>query len=755
VKPFRLVTLLAFFASRIFAQDDPIPFGTAFAPTFTFTETYREEVIFSAQEDDFLDQTATTLSARARVSMDGLNPAAITNQSSFFFEVGNLLFDLTIGDGNRSVVDGMNVVRWRLEGTDPDTGDPITNACTVTLRYDATELIVQVTSANAPDDFNITAPDQAGSEGPLAGEAFSFDLSVGPYALDQQICYVSGTSGFYNTTVNGELFEDLATVNLTGEFDSEKPVVKITSPEADSSVETGTVAVSGTVTDNYDALTVEVSLNSGPYTEAALRTDGTWQLESVGPLLAGLNSLTARAEDASGNVDISGVRHFNYVPHSQLTVAAEGNAAGSVAGNFITTLNHHPTLPATAVQANLAIGNQYTLVATPGPDGLFDHWSSNAPLTPTQTASPRLEFTMTENLSLTAHFVINQFTSVQGRYIGLLRSTDSGTGGFLSGKVTPQGGFSFKAKLGALTFPIKGRFSTDGHFLRQILVDGIVYTVDLTLNFTDTGARTITGTINGGSTSVTVTADLSPFNKVTHPVPSELIGTFNFLLPAKADVADVNYPAGIGFGRLTISPAGAAKFSGKLADGTPVSSGTSLSGERRLPFFYSLYEGNGAISGWANLDPSQIDHDLSGTVDWTKPSTTIKAVPSEGFAGQSDLIGARSDESALRRTLSGASSPNQLTLRASKSDPFPLNLTVRFPLRPTGRTTVTVPPGSSVRSITCKVRPKTGLLSGKLDERGTAWKFQGILVGSKVNQAGGYLLRNGYSTALNIVPAAE
>src|SRR5688572_31594679 len=40
-----------------------------------------------------------------------------------------------------------------------------------------------------------------------------------------------------------------------------------------------------------------------------------------------------------------------------------------------------------------------------------------------------------------------------------------------------------------ISLPIKGRFSRDGHFTNRILVGGLLYTIDLTLNVTAVGAR--------------------------------------------------------------------------------------------------------------------------------------------------------------------------------------------------------------------------------------------------------------------------
>jgi hypothetical protein len=753
VQPFRLL-LLIFLASRVFvaAQVELVPFGYAFPPTFTFSETYKETVRYSASEGDFVDETLATLTCKARASTQGLDLSAFINEASLVLEVGNLSVNLILGEGTRSIVDGMNVVRWQLDGTDPDTLEIVPNACTVTLRYDTTELIVQVTSSNVPDDFSIMAPDEAGTAEDVEAVPLPFTLSVGPYGLSDRPCYVSGTSALYDTIVNGEPFTDLADVNLTGEIDSENPNVKVVQPQGGATVETPTIEVSGTVTDNYIVAFVEVSLNGGPFVLATLEDNGTWHLAGV-TLLPGTNSLIARAEDESGNEDTSAFRTFEFTPRSKLTVTAEGNAPGRVSASFITALDFRPDRPPQTVQADLLIGKEYALVATPGADALFDHWTSSTSLTPAQAMSPRLVFVMTENLTLTAHFVINPFIPVNGTYAGFLSSADSVGIGFLSGKINHQGAFSLKARLGELTLPIKGRFSLDGHFTGRIVVADTSYAVDLTLNVTGIGARTITGTIVGGPTSLTILAELSPFEKKDHPMPAELIGTFNFVVPPNSNVTDPNYPVGIGFGRVTVSTGGTARFIGKVADGTAVSGSAPISAENRWPFFSSLYRGEGSISGWVTLDRSQIDHDLSGTLDWKKPLGTGSVVHAEGFAGKSDLSGAKSEGSTSFLALTRSNSSGQLTLQSPGIDPFPLNISLPFPLTG-GRITVTAPSNITIKSITCKVKAKTGLLSGKVVEGGALRKIRGILVASKLNQAEGFILRDGYSTALRIVPTA-
>src|SRR5215217_5713451 len=96
VNPFRLLasSLLLAFSALVQAQDEPSPFGNAFAPTFTFSETYRQGIKYSAAEEDFLDQTTTSLTCKARVSMQKLDPGAITDSDSLLMVAGNLSLDL-------------------------------------------------------------------------------------------------------------------------------------------------------------------------------------------------------------------------------------------------------------------------------------------------------------------------------------------------------------------------------------------------------------------------------------------------------------------------------------------------------------------------------------------------------------------------------------------------------------------------------------------------------------------------------------
>ena len=74
---------------------------------------------------------------------------------------------------------------------------------------------------------------------------------------------------------------------------------------------------------------------------------------------------------------------------------------------------------------------------------------------------------------------------------------------------------------------MKGKFSNTGHYHGTITKGGVVYTIDLTLNISGTGAEVITGTVQGGSIDATVSADLAVYNK-HNPAPQA--GNYNTMI---------------------------------------------------------------------------------------------------------------------------------------------------------------------------------------------------------------------------------
>ena len=86
--PFLCVLLLSTLSSW---AEQPLPFGSDFAPTFSFVENYTESGEYSDDEEDFVDTTSYSLTFTATASMNGINPASFQNDGlALNVVIGNL-----------------------------------------------------------------------------------------------------------------------------------------------------------------------------------------------------------------------------------------------------------------------------------------------------------------------------------------------------------------------------------------------------------------------------------------------------------------------------------------------------------------------------------------------------------------------------------------------------------------------------------------------------------------------------------------
>jgi hypothetical protein len=756
----RVWLFLLFATASLLAQTPGpflLPFGDGFKPSFTFSERYTEDVRYSAEEKDYVDQIISYLAFSAEVSMQGINPRTFDEDTTFSIDIGNLSLELDLDEGVRTVTGTTTKIVWSLEGFDPITYEIIENAGTVTLTYNATKLTVDAVIRNVPDDYNIIAPDEAGSETEYDDFPLILDFIVGEYGFSGRTCYVDGRAELYDKTVgtgdNKQDFIGLAKVILSGEIDVRRPVVAITYPPSRQTVNDRPITVRGTATDDHSVPAVQVQVNTGSLVPANMIGDGQWALPGV-VLQPGQNSILVRVTDPDGNMDET-TRTVRYSPVSDLTVTAAGDASGKVTSAFFEPLKYQPGQPAAVRIAEREDGTPLKLNAIPGADAVFDGWTSNRTLTPKQAASPKLSILMQPNMTLTAHFMKNPFLPVQGKYTGLLGSADPADRGYLSGKLSPLGAFSLKAKIGKLTLKLKGAFSNAGQYSGTVVKNGVTYQVTLTLNISATGEREITGTIVGGEVNATVDANLSGFSK-KNPAPAELVGTYNVLLPAAAGNGDANYPAGIGFGRVTVKATGSVKFIGTLGDLTPLTVGGALSAEKIWPFFGALYGKKGSIGGPVNFDPAAPAHDLSGSLDWFKPSGAKPAtVHPEGFAGKSTLAGAKFTKAAAGQLLflQGSNGAGQLLLNApANGADAALAGIIPGTLGADGKITFGPPTSGTATNPKFILNLKTGLFTGSFDENGVRRAMAGAVVGPKLNRAGGVFVRGTRAGAAEVTP---
>ncbi|MDB6140014.1 MAG: Delta-60 repeat protein, partial [Verrucomicrobiaceae bacterium] len=88
--------------------------------------------------------------------------------------------------------------------------------------------------------------------------------------------------------------------------------------------------------------------------------------------------------------------------------------------------------------------------------------------------------------------------------------------------------------------------------------------------------------------------------------------------------ASIQYPQGDGYGTLTVTAAGAASWSGKMADGTVTTAGVTMGPHGEVPLHFMLYTNTGSAHGWvqaSGAEPGQL-LDNAGTFDWMKNHQT-------------------------------------------------------------------------------------------------------------------------------------
>ena len=409
------------------------------------------------------------------------------------------------------------------------------------------------------------------------------------------------------TAKDGRTASDSATVTVgTPPPETIPPKVAIRGPANGSRLLTNNPVLFGAASDNVAVDQVLVSVNGGDFQQA----DGTtsWQIQL--DLDAGPNTIQVKAVDTSGNESAVATITLTYIQSSQITISVSGSG-------YVT-----PNLDGRFIQ----IGQRCAMTAVPAAGFVFDGWTGDI-----QSSSPTIVFNMQQDLSLEADFIPNPFIPVMGLYNGLVisDSPDIDHVGPFRAAVTSSGAFSASLSLGRQGFVIAGRFTSDGHYSTTLNRLGMSYEIDLQLHLDD-DSQQITGTISDGAGTATITADRWIWNARTNPSPS---GRFTVLIPG-GDTPD--QPQGAGFGLVTISPNGVVAFSGKLADGAPVSRVTTLSKDNTWPFFGGSTAVECAI-GQITLEDNPGTSDMDGEIQWFRRQTRSPYYP-DGFAIDTSFV---------------------------------------------------------------------------------------------------------------------
>jgi hypothetical protein len=292
------------------------------------------------------------------------------------------------------------------------------------------------------------------------------------------------------------------------------------------------------------------------------------------------------------------------------TVSAEftGTAAGGGGGGGHTSMEIivdgiGKVTPNLSGKDNLVIGRKYHLKAKPGKDQVFAGWSGF-----TNSDDETLNFIMEEGLSVTATFVPNPFSTVEGDFSGLFSDTNGiteGCSGYFVVKVTDKGKFTIRMSKDGKTLSGSGNLDETGAGTATLRDKTNEVTVQIQTDLNG-GSDTITGTVTSPDCVAQLQGDRLVFDS-KNPPPTQ--GKYNIVIERNETVN------GNGFATLTIDKKGKVKIKGELADGSKISQTTTVSKDGNIPVYVSLYKKQGSLIGWLNVTGTQV----TGTLTWINP----------------------------------------------------------------------------------------------------------------------------------------
>ena len=366
--------------------------------------------------------------------------------------------------------------------------------------------------------------------------------------------------------------------------------------------------------------------------------------------------------------------------------------------------------------------------------------------------------TASKPVSVVVTFLDPAVAAKAGIYNGLIIPTGAGshnTSGAVSNmKVGVTGAFTGKIFLGGFTFSVKGTLSSNGdaRFAKDFsettpLVGKAkpapIQLGNLALNIAGgklTGAVGSTSTVDGdkafydGKVNI-VSVALTLLNK----------GKFTAAIPSKTVSAAI--PQGDGIGFISLTPKGAAKVAGVLADGTKFSAAAPLSQANKMPVYSVLYAKKGSFAGALTFDPAQVNTDVAGTdFLWVRPAQTkVKHYLAGWPAGTKvDVVGAKYVVPAKTENKSVFPFTNGSGDASLKFEDGKLTGIVEKFVTISSANKVTANPNASDKTYKLALKASTGALSGYFPHTdATKTPFRGVVLQKGANKGGfGFFLSN-------------
>jgi subtilisin family serine protease len=205
------------------------------------------------------------------------------------------------------------------------------------------------------------------------------------------------------------------------------------------------------------------------------------------------------------------------------------------------------------------------------------------------------------------------------------------------------------------------------------------------------------------------------------PLPATYAGLYNAGITLDPSLlGDITYPQGSSHLAITITPAGAVSWTGKLADSSATTGSSKLGASLRIPFHQQLYgtaANAGAMNGWLQLSTDGSGNKVdSMDLKWRKPlQTAFTRSYRSGFPQHSQTLAGRLYAASNPVLSLSTASPNasltfsqgKIGLNALSSGGILLQNMIITP-----DTLAAVTSGSSLAVVTLKLTPATGAISG-------------------------------------------
>lgn len=258
---------------------------------------------------------------------------------------------------------------------------------------------------------------------------------------------------------------------------------------------------------------------------------------------------------------------------------------------------------------------------------------SGAPLNP-GTFSVTITGTNAAKLSVPFKFtmIVTLPVFIGGKYEGLVErhaTLNGGFGGLATLTITPTGGVTGSIRLGAVSWPIAGSMlvdSTGGGKLSTSVLRTKLTPLLLNLVF-DPGRNFgfAEGTVADSATPANTAAVRVWCNRWTAPTTAAAFAGYytNALDLPTTEVGNAAVPQGTGYLNCTIAPTGSVAWTGKTADGVPITGSSTLWPTGEFPVFTMLYTNTGSMIG---LPAVTTAGDCTGRIDWIKVAPQPAAV---------------------------------------------------------------------------------------------------------------------------------